>query len=87
MYPPMKLLTDLIQGDQKKFNTDLAEALELHKDYWTRDKQPALDCESLIAAPFALACLAQDAGFTIDVESPYLPKYLLEGEWVGEFPT
>ena len=88
MYPPMNLLTHLIQGDQEKFNTALTQALELHKDYWTRDEERALSSESLIAlAPLALACLARDAGFTIDVESPYLPKYLLEGEWVGEFPT
>lgn len=88
MYPPMDLLTHLVQGDQDKFNTALAQALELHKDYWTREDDRALSTESLIAlAPLALTCLARDAGFTIDVESPYLPKYLIEGEWVGEFPT
>lgn len=88
MYPPMNLLTHLVQGDQDKFNTALTKALELHKDYWTSDEDRALSSDSLIAlAPLALACLARDAGFTIDTESPYLPKYLLEGEWVGEFPT
>ncbi len=41
---------------------------------------------------FAPACRDHDRGhrhpeFTLDVESGYLPKHLLDGGWVGEFPT
>ncbi|MBC9729920.1 immunity 49 family protein [Streptomyces sp. TRM68367] len=88
MYPPMNLLTQLARGDQDKFNTELAKALEWHKDYWTHDEDRALDTEGLVAlGPLGVCCLAVQAGFTITVESEYLPKHLLEGAWVNEFPT
>ncbi|MFE9399056.1 immunity 49 family protein [Streptomyces flavidovirens] len=88
MYPPMNLLTQLARGDEEKFNTELAKALEWHKDYWTHNEDRALDAEGLTAlGPLAVSCLARDKGFTITVESEYLPKYLLDGGWVNEFPT
>ncbi len=88
MYPPMNLLTQLVRGDQDRFNTELAKTVEWHKDYWTRDEERARDSDGLIAlGPLAIACLARDSGFTIDVDSPYLPECLLDGSWYGEFPT
>ncbi|MCF1596040.1 immunity 49 family protein [Streptomyces muensis] len=88
MYPPMNLLTQLVRGDHNKFNTELAKTVEWHKDYWTRDQERARDSDGLIAlGPLAIACLARDSGFTIDVESPYLPECLLDGSRHGEFPT
>ncbi len=88
MYPPMILLAQLARGDQDRFNTELANALEWHKDYWTRDEDRALDAEGLVAlGPLAVCCLAVDAGFTLTVKSDYLPKFLLDGGWVNEFPT
>ena len=88
MYPPMNLLTQLVRGDQDKFNTELAKTIEWHKDYWTRDEERARDSDGLIAlGPLAIASLARDSGFTIDVDSPYLPKYLLDGSRHGEYPT
>ncbi|WP_313906128.1 Imm49 family immunity protein [Streptomyces sp. 130] len=38
-------------------------------------------------APPAMACLAADADFPIEIESDYLPLHLLKGTWAGEFPT
>lgn len=35
----------------------------------------------------AVACLACDAGFPIEVESEYLPIRLLDRSWLGEFDT
>ncbi|MBT2397830.1 immunity 49 family protein [Streptomyces sp. ISL-96] len=88
MYPPMNLLTQLARGDQDKFNAELAKALEWHKDYWTRDEDRELNPQSLIAlGPLAVTCLAVQAGFTISVESEYLPKHLIVGAWINEFPT
>lgn len=88
MYPPMNLLTQLVRGDQDRFNTELAKTIEWHKDYWTGDEERARDSDGLIAlGPLAIACLARDSGFTIEVEIGYLPKYLLDGGWYGEFPT
>ncbi|MET9478993.1 immunity 49 family protein [Streptomyces sp. NPDC006638] len=42
---------------------------------------------SFALGPLAIACLAYDGGFRIEVESEYLPKHLLERGWLGEFPT
>ncbi|MGR8007891.1 immunity 49 family protein [Streptomyces hypolithicus] len=88
MYPPMNLLTQLARGDQDKFNAELAKALEWHKEYWTRNEDRELEAEGLVAlGPLAVSCLAVQAGFTLTVESEYLPKFLLDGGWVNEFPT
>ncbi|MEV1084346.1 immunity 49 family protein [Streptomyces sp. NPDC050211] len=88
MYPPMNLLTQLARGDQDKFNTELAKAVEWHKDYWTRNEDRELETQGLVAlGPLAVTCLAVQAGFTITVESEYLPKHLIAGAWVNEFPT
>ncbi|NUP40105.1 MAG: immunity 49 family protein [Streptomyces sp.] len=88
MYPPMNLLTQLARGDEARFNTELAKALEWHKDYWTRDEDRVLDTRGLVAlGPLGVSCLAVQAGFSITVESEYLPKFLLDGGWVNEFPT
>jgi hypothetical protein len=88
MYPPMNLLTQLARGDQEKFNTELAKALEWHKGYWTRDEERALTTQGLVAlGPLGVACLAVQTGFAITVESEYLPKHLISGAWINEFPT
>ncbi|MFG2568711.1 immunity 49 family protein, partial [Streptomyces sp. NPDC048567] len=66
----------------------LAEALQLHKAYWTLNEDRATDVDGSIAlGPLAIACLAHDADFPLDIESDYLPKHLLQRTWIGEFPT
>ncbi|MGI5458464.1 Imm49 family immunity protein [Streptomyces sp. CA-249302] len=37
--------------------------------------------------PLAMACLAHDSGIPVEVESGYIPKYLVERGRVGDFPT
>ncbi|NBE56525.1 immunity 49 family protein [Streptomyces boluensis] len=88
LYPPLNLLFRLIAGDTDRFNVELAKAVEWHKEYWTGDEQRAAQPSGLVAvAPLALACLAYDGGVPIDVESDYLPKYLLRGGRVGDLET
>ncbi|WP_236570380.1 immunity 49 family protein [Streptomyces mexicanus] len=88
LYQPINLFSYFIRRDHEGFNRTLAEALALHKSYWTASEDRARDLNGTIAlGPLAVACLAYDAGFPIDVESAYLPKALLEGTWVGEFET
>ncbi|WP_090012438.1 immunity 49 family protein [Lentzea albidocapillata] len=68
-----------------RFNESLAKALELHRQYWTATAERANDPGGFIAwRVLAIACLAQDAGVDITVESGYLPKNLLDGTWVSE---
>ncbi|MFF1846674.1 Imm49 family immunity protein [Streptomyces sp. NPDC058232] len=47
-----------------------------------------MSSEGLVALePLAMACLAYDAGFPLEIESDYLPKALVERAWVGKFDT
>ncbi|MER7514037.1 immunity 49 family protein [Streptomyces lavendulae] len=90
LYPPMNLFLQYLTGDHQGFNEALAEALQWHKEYWTRldDGAGAGDCNSFVAlGPLAMACLAVDAGFPLTVDSEYLPKHLVTRSWVGEFDT
>ncbi|MFD3544182.1 immunity 49 family protein [Streptomyces sp. NPDC058655] len=87
-WPAMDLLRRRATGEHEQFNRSLEEALRAHKAYWTADQERADSCYGWVAlAPLAMACLAHDAGFPIEVESEYLPKHLLKATWAGEFPT
>jgi hypothetical protein len=87
-YPPINLFHWFLRQDVQGFNQALAEAVELHKAYWTSDEDRVKDPAGMVAlAPLALVCFAYDAGFPIEVRSEYLPIALVERSWVGEFPT
>ncbi|MBN6041231.1 immunity 49 family protein [Amycolatopsis sp. 195334CR] len=87
-YPPMELFYRFTQRENAGFNDSLANALDLHKRYWTAEEERVRDPEGFVAlGPLAIACLAHDAGVTIEVESDYLPIHLLEGTRVGEMST
>jgi hypothetical protein len=88
VYPLINLFYRFLRQDPEQFNTELAKALQWHKEYWTRDEERATSSTGLVAlGPLAITCLAYDAGFPIEVESEYLPKYLLDRGWLGEFDT
>ncbi|MFG2380757.1 immunity 49 family protein [Streptomyces avermitilis] len=88
LYQPINLFHRFLRKDHAAFNEALVEALELHKAYWTATEERARDIAgSLALGPLAIACLAYDAGFPIEVESHYLPHHLLRRTWVGEFDT
>ncbi|SEC11374.1 immunity 49 family protein [Streptomyces sp. 2314.4] len=85
LYPPLELFQLYNRGETEKFNASLAEFLTWHKQYWTGDEARSLDSDGLVAlAPLAIACMAYDNGFPIEVDSEYLPKELLQFGWVGE---
>ncbi|WP_282797584.1 immunity 49 family protein [Streptomyces sp. CC224B] len=87
-YPPLELFHRYLTQEHEKFNEALSYALTWHKEYWTGDEDRAMSSAGLVAlGPLALACLAREAGFPIEVESAYLPKALLEYAWAGELDT
>jgi hypothetical protein len=87
-YPPINLFYRFVKHDHEGFNAALVEALELHKTYWTSDEDRENDIDGLWAiGPLAIACLAYDGDFPIEVDSDYLPVQLLNRSWLGEFPT
>ncbi|MEV5840113.1 immunity 49 family protein [Nocardia sp. NPDC052112] len=88
LYPPLNLLYLYLHQDHQEFNTALAEALQWHREYWTATEDRAMNVSGLVAlGPLAIACLAHDAGFPIDIESEYLPTALLKYVWAGEIDT
>ncbi|MEV5985493.1 immunity 49 family protein [Streptomyces sp. NPDC052051] len=87
-YPSINLFTRYITDDPVGFNEALADALNWHKSYWTHDEERLISSSGLVAlGPLAMACLAYDADFPIEVESEYLPIHLVKGSWVGEYQT
>jgi hypothetical protein len=77
-----------LREDHEKFNEALVDALRWHREYWTADDGRAINSDGLVAfGPLAIACLAHDKGFPIEVESEYLPKALLKFSWRGEIDT
>ncbi|MFD9333631.1 immunity 49 family protein [Streptomyces sp. NPDC060028] len=87
LYPPVNLFHQFLRKDHDGFNKALVEALELHKAYWSTPERSGDIAGFLALGPLAIACLAYDAGFPIEVESEYLPVRLLDRSWVGEFDT
>ncbi|MEV7990590.1 immunity 49 family protein [Streptomyces sp. NPDC086077] len=87
LYPPMELFHRFIREDNAGFNRALANALQWHREYWAEESR-AFQASGLVAlGPLAIACFAHDAGMAITVESEYLPKALLESNWLGETLT
>ncbi|MEU2390436.1 Imm49 family immunity protein [Streptomyces sp. NPDC007369] len=75
--PPAVLLSQLVEGDEESFNLALADALEAHRDYYqVADRADDPDA-SLSLDILGLACHARRRGWSIRVESPYLPPDLL----------
>lgn len=88
LYPPINLFYHYVRNDRDGFAPALVDALKIHKTYWTLNEDRATDIDGSIAlGPLAIACLAYDADFPLDIESDYLPKHLLQRTWIGEFPT
>lgn len=85
--PQILLLLHLASGDADGFNSALEVALTSHRSFWSKDSKGSNEPLGFIArGPLALTCIAHDRGLPIEVESPYLPKQLIGGAWVGEFP-
>ncbi|MCS7478108.1 immunity 49 family protein [Umezawaea endophytica] len=89
LYPPLPVFYRFVGDEHDEFNAALLQAVELHKDFFTSgDEDRFRDPTGFVAlAPLALACLAHDAEFPVEVESGYLPEHLVKRSWLGEFPT
>ncbi|MFB7935808.1 immunity 49 family protein [Streptomyces sp. NPDC056049] len=75
--PPAVLLSQLVEGDEESFNLALADALEAHRAYYEVADRADGPEVSVDLDVLALTCHARRRGWTIRVESPYLPQYLL----------
>jgi Immunity protein 49 len=83
--PEMELLGCLLEGNAAHFNESLVDALECHKKYFSSDEQLSGDPRGFIAISIlGLTCIAYDSGFSIEVESDYIPKYILEKQFLSK---
>lgn len=78
----------IMQNDETKFNESLQKGLEFHKSFWGQKprKRSDYDCRSdaggfISLTLLAVCCLAHDKGMNITVESDYLPKWMIEGDF------
>ncbi len=76
-FPELNLYRIAFSNNEKEFNDELQEALELHKKFWS-DSKNANASEGWIAIPLLCVCLVANnsKGYTIDVESDYLPHWM-----------
>ncbi|MBU7599437.1 immunity 49 family protein [Streptomyces sp. P38-E01] len=87
MYPVIPLFIRFLERDAEGFNESLVDSLRWHKAYWGTEDRCRNDKGNVALGPLAVACMARDSGLSVEVESEYLPKHLLEGSWLNEFPT
>ncbi|RKS10773.1 immunity protein 49 of polymorphic toxin system [Nocardiopsis sp. Huas11] len=91
VFPEMNVFRCLVEGDVEGFNNALAQGLELFKDYYTEDEERSEDINGTVPLGLlAFSCLVYDRNrkrgdFPIEIESTYLPKFILNAAWYGEF--
>lgn len=76
--PPAVLLSQLVEGDAESFNLALADALEAHRAHYEVADRADDPAAAVSLDALALACHARRRGWDIRVESPYLPRELLQ---------
>jgi hypothetical protein len=75
--PELNLYRLIFSNDNKGFDSALEQALKLHKKFWSTSKNQNA-AEGWISYPIICACkIAKESkGYTISVESDYLPKIM-----------
>jgi len=83
----MALAERLHEGNAAAFNDALERALLAHRAHWTRAALPDESIANrsnhpdgfIALLPLALACLAHDRGIAIEIESAYIPRWIVVG--------
>lgn len=68
-------------GREQRFNDALAEALQLYKGFWSTEENEETPNGYVAIGPLGLASVAHDIGVPIEVQSEYLPQYLVNDSW------
>ncbi|EPZ7321226.1 immunity 49 family protein [Vibrio mimicus] len=68
------------QQDQVAYNLSMHRALEMHKEWWTHDKDFKTDPKGYISLHLLTAAkyAYEKYGYTLDVTSDYIPSYLYQ---------
>jgi Immunity protein 49 len=84
--PLATLALRLAERDVDAFNAALGSAVEQHAVYWSKNIKTAGvsrrdDPFGVLARwPLGLACLAHDRGIPVEVQSSYIPEWIVRGE-------
>jgi hypothetical protein len=87
--PFLKVLKSVFEGDNASFNDYLLYVLEKHKEYFStysiiQGEPLADDPTGWISLPLIAACaIAHDKGMKREIESDYIPEWLVKGEFEG----
>ena len=80
-YPPLRLYYQGTKNDQIGFNQTLNDHLENYEKYLKETDQATLEKYMVPISLIAACAYAHDQGIRITVESDYLPKWLIEGDF------
>jgi len=80
----MELMIYFLANKHVEFNQHLVEALQSYKKYWERTGD-LKELMSYVSIPItAIACAAYHKGFPIEVQSDYMPRFLVERDFEGD---
>jgi|GEM_PF-2354813 len=75
------LLGRFLSGDTVAFESALIKAVHSHKQFWSKKEDRRKDSTGFLSFPLtAIASLAYDNGFRFDLDSEYVPMWLVTGE-------
>jgi hypothetical protein len=79
----MGLFLNLYNNDETGFNKRLEKALLDHKKIWSMKKNDRnINPDGFLAiGPLAIAGMAFQKGFNIEVESDYTPRFIIDGDF------
>lgn len=78
--PEMELLFQYLdeEASEEAFNAALAQALELHKEFYQKADRRRVETGFLALGPLAMCCFAADDGMAVTVQSDYLLPRLIQ---------
>ena len=82
LLPEMSVYRCVFSNLQDELSEKLTEALELHKLKWSTEKN-TMDTRGWVSLPLLAAAIVakRGKGMSIDVESDYIPKWLIDGDF------
>lgn len=78
--PEMELGQRALENEPGRFDAALETALEGTYRYFSDESRVQFD-GLLALGPLAIACFAYDRGLRTAIESEYVPRWLIEGQW------
>jgi hypothetical protein len=84
LVPQIDCFYRLLLDNADEFNVALTKGVEWHRKHWTKGKKKKDAGGAYNPGLTAIASLAYDRDMSITVDSPYLPRFLIEGDCVPE---